>query len=180
MCLGSYSCYVTQYFRLMKQCSFVEHRNYKIVYRRYASLFFLVGVDNEEVSFASAPFQRSALVYGKFYHDAKFHQYENDYSFKAWTVFSHSLWSVEYLVYITSFIAMIKVALNEYVGSQMVCFYCCGLDISSDCKMLKFGCLKFESSGLNRQSGMRKMKPEKKEALFGLRTCALDVSTPFS
>uniref|UniRef100_A0A1S3ZFN3 AP-4 complex subunit sigma-like n=1 Tax=Nicotiana tabacum TaxID=4097 RepID=A0A1S3ZFN3_TOBAC len=26
----------------------VEHRNYKIVYRRYASLFFLVGVDNEE------------------------------------------------------------------------------------------------------------------------------------
>lgn len=33
-----------------KQCSFVEHRNYKIVYRRYASLFFLVGVDNEEVS----------------------------------------------------------------------------------------------------------------------------------
>lgn len=33
-----------------KQCSFVEHRNYKIVYRRYASLFFMVGVDNEEVS----------------------------------------------------------------------------------------------------------------------------------
>lgn len=31
------------------QCSFVEHRNYKIVYRRYASLFFLVGVDNDEV-----------------------------------------------------------------------------------------------------------------------------------
>lgn len=32
------------------QCSFVEHRNYKIVYRRYASLFFLVGVDSDEVS----------------------------------------------------------------------------------------------------------------------------------
>jgi hypothetical protein len=31
------------------QCSFVEHRNYKIVYRRYASLFFLVGVDDGEV-----------------------------------------------------------------------------------------------------------------------------------
>lgn len=31
------------------QCSFVEHRNYKVVYRRYASLFFLVGVDNDEV-----------------------------------------------------------------------------------------------------------------------------------
>jgi hypothetical protein len=27
----------------------VEHRNYKVVYRRYASLFFLVGVDNDEV-----------------------------------------------------------------------------------------------------------------------------------
>lgn len=33
------------------QCSFVEHRNYKIVYRRYASLFFLVGVDDGEVIF---------------------------------------------------------------------------------------------------------------------------------
>ncbi|GAB2297758.1 hypothetical protein Dimus_031844, partial [Dionaea muscipula] len=30
------------------KCSFVEHRNYKIVYMRYASLFFLVGVDNDE------------------------------------------------------------------------------------------------------------------------------------
>ena len=31
------------------QCSFIEHRGHKIVYRRYASLFFLVGVDEEEV-----------------------------------------------------------------------------------------------------------------------------------
>lgn len=31
------------------QCSFIEHRNYKVIYRRYASLFFLVGVDSEEV-----------------------------------------------------------------------------------------------------------------------------------
>lgn len=28
----------------------MEHRNYKVVYRRYASLFFLVGIDGEEVS----------------------------------------------------------------------------------------------------------------------------------
>lgn len=28
----------------------MEHRNYKIIYRRYASLFFLVGVDGEEVT----------------------------------------------------------------------------------------------------------------------------------
>ena len=34
---------------VLMQCSFVEHRNYKVVYRRYASLFFLVGVDNDEV-----------------------------------------------------------------------------------------------------------------------------------
>lgn len=26
-----------------RQCSFVEHRNYKVIYRRYASLFFIVG-----------------------------------------------------------------------------------------------------------------------------------------
>jgi hypothetical protein len=33
------------------QCSFVEYRNYKVIYRRYASLFFIVGADNtgEEV-----------------------------------------------------------------------------------------------------------------------------------
>ena len=31
------------------QCSFTEHRNFKVVYRRYASLFFLVGIDEDEV-----------------------------------------------------------------------------------------------------------------------------------
>jgi AP-4 complex subunit sigma-1 len=31
------------------QCSFFELRQYRIVYRRYASLFFMVGVDEEEV-----------------------------------------------------------------------------------------------------------------------------------
>ena len=30
------------------QCSFFEHRQYRIVYRRYASLFFVVGVDADE------------------------------------------------------------------------------------------------------------------------------------
>ncbi|CAI0543677.1 unnamed protein product [Linum tenue] len=39
-----------------QQCSFVEHRNYKIVYRRYASLFFLVGVDNDENELAILEF----------------------------------------------------------------------------------------------------------------------------
>ncbi|KAI8466373.1 MAG: AP complex, mu/sigma subunit [Monoraphidium minutum] len=34
--------------RTDKQCSFFEHRAYKVVYRRYASLFFMVGVDAEE------------------------------------------------------------------------------------------------------------------------------------
>ncbi|KAL9274583.1 AP-4 complex subunit sigma-like protein [Drosera capensis] len=38
------------------ECSFVEHRNYKIVYRRYASLFFLVGVDNDENELAILEF----------------------------------------------------------------------------------------------------------------------------
>ncbi len=31
------------------QCSIIEYRGYKIVYRRYASLFFIVGIDAEEV-----------------------------------------------------------------------------------------------------------------------------------
>ncbi|PRW56326.1 AP-4 complex subunit sigma [Chlorella sorokiniana] len=34
--------------RVDKQCNFVEHRSWKVVYRRYASLFFLVGIDDEE------------------------------------------------------------------------------------------------------------------------------------
>ncbi|KAJ0089650.1 hypothetical protein Patl1_13392 [Pistacia atlantica] len=42
--------------RTEQQCSFVEHRNYKIVYRRYASLFFLVGVDNDENELAILEF----------------------------------------------------------------------------------------------------------------------------
>ena len=29
------------------QCSFMEHREYKIIYRRYASLYFIVGTDNK-------------------------------------------------------------------------------------------------------------------------------------
>ena len=32
------------------QCSFVEYRGYKVVYRRYASLFFIVGTKEDDVS----------------------------------------------------------------------------------------------------------------------------------
>jgi AP-4 complex subunit sigma-1 len=32
------------------QCSFVEYQDYKIVYRRYASLFFIVGVKNDNTT----------------------------------------------------------------------------------------------------------------------------------
>ena len=42
--------------RAEKQCSFVEHRNFKVVYRRYASLFFLVGVDQSENELAVLEF----------------------------------------------------------------------------------------------------------------------------
>ncbi|XP_014631551.2 AP-4 complex subunit sigma [Glycine max] len=41
---------------LHEECSFVEHRNYRIVYRRYASLFFLVGVDVDENELAILEF----------------------------------------------------------------------------------------------------------------------------
>eukprot|EP00794_Sanderia_malayensis_P020431 gene20431-22445_t len=34
--------------RADNQCSFFEYRNIKVIYRRYASLFFIFGVDNDE------------------------------------------------------------------------------------------------------------------------------------
>mmetsp|Transcript_371 Transcript_371/g.676 ORF Transcript_371/g.676 Transcript_371/m.676 type:complete len:145 (-) Transcript_371:838-1272(-) len=34
--------------RTENQCSFMEYRGYKVVYRRYASLFFIIGVDEDE------------------------------------------------------------------------------------------------------------------------------------
>ena len=34
--------------RSESQCSFLEFRGYKVTYRRYASLFFIVGTDGEE------------------------------------------------------------------------------------------------------------------------------------
>ena len=30
------------------QCSFLEHRQYKVIYRRYASLYFIIGIDNDD------------------------------------------------------------------------------------------------------------------------------------
>ncbi|ODV58843.1 Aps1p [Ascoidea rubescens DSM 1968] len=29
-------------------CNIIEYKDYKIIYRRYASLFFVVGIDNED------------------------------------------------------------------------------------------------------------------------------------
>eukprot|EP01029_Cantina_marsupialis_P028909 TRINITY_DN778164_c0_g1_i1.p1 TRINITY_DN778164_c0_g1~~TRINITY_DN778164_c0_g1_i1.p1 ORF type:complete len:159 (+),score=17.42 TRINITY_DN778164_c0_g1_i1:50-478(+) len=34
--------------RTEKQCSFMEYRDYKVIYKRFASLYFIVGVDNGE------------------------------------------------------------------------------------------------------------------------------------
>lgn len=31
-----------------RQCSFLEYRNFKIVFRKYASLFFIIGIDETE------------------------------------------------------------------------------------------------------------------------------------
>jgi hypothetical protein len=36
-------------FSLSTQCSFMEYKNYKVVYRRYASLYFIIGIDTTEV-----------------------------------------------------------------------------------------------------------------------------------
>ncbi|KAF4755572.1 AP-4 complex subunit sigma-1 [Perkinsus olseni] len=34
--------------RSESQCSFLEYRNYKVIYRRYASLYFIMGVDGSD------------------------------------------------------------------------------------------------------------------------------------
>ena len=43
MCLILNICFV------LFQCSFFESNNLKIIFRRYATLYFIVGVDDEEV-----------------------------------------------------------------------------------------------------------------------------------
>jgi len=43
------------------QCSFVEHREYKVIYRRYASLFFIAGVRGEENELAVLEFMHNAV-----------------------------------------------------------------------------------------------------------------------
>ena len=34
--------------RRAKMCNILEYKDYKIIYRRYASLFFIVGIDNDD------------------------------------------------------------------------------------------------------------------------------------
>lgn len=41
-----------------KQCSFVEYRGYKVIYRRYASLFFIVGVKDDDSEVTCVAFAR--------------------------------------------------------------------------------------------------------------------------
>ncbi len=41
------------------KCAFVEYQSYKLVYRRYASLFFIVGVDEHEVRWPPPLYQRA-------------------------------------------------------------------------------------------------------------------------
>ncbi|KAK2145166.1 hypothetical protein LSH36_697g00034 [Paralvinella palmiformis] len=42
--------------RTDKQCSFFDYREYRLVYRKYATLFFIVGVDDEENELAVLEF----------------------------------------------------------------------------------------------------------------------------
>lgn len=42
--------------RKESECSFIEHLQYKLIYRRYASLFFIVGVDSNENELAVLEF----------------------------------------------------------------------------------------------------------------------------
>ncbi|OMJ91500.1 hypothetical protein SteCoe_5869 [Stentor coeruleus] len=36
--------------RTENQCSFLEHHQFKVIYRRYASLYFIVGLEEEDVN----------------------------------------------------------------------------------------------------------------------------------
>jgi AP-4 complex subunit sigma-1 len=36
--------------RTENQCSFLEHHQYKVIYRRYASLYFIIGLEEEDVN----------------------------------------------------------------------------------------------------------------------------------
>ncbi len=51
------------------QCSVMEYQNFKLVYRRYASLYFIMGIENSEVPFDAfycylfEEHQRSSLLF---------------------------------------------------------------------------------------------------------------------
>lgn len=42
--------------RTEKDCNYIEHRGTRVVYRRYASLFFMVGVDTDDNELAALEF----------------------------------------------------------------------------------------------------------------------------
>lgn len=43
------------------QCSFIEYQSYKIVYSRYASLYFIVGVEKDENELSVVEFVRNLV-----------------------------------------------------------------------------------------------------------------------
>ena len=45
--------YRTIILRDIKESSIIEYKNYKIVYKKYASLYFILGIDNEDNELAS-------------------------------------------------------------------------------------------------------------------------------
>ena len=45
--------YRTIILRDIKESSIIEYKNYKIVYKKYASLYFILGIDNDENELAS-------------------------------------------------------------------------------------------------------------------------------
>ncbi|EDQ86623.1 uncharacterized protein MONBRDRAFT_10687 [Monosiga brevicollis MX1] len=47
--------------RTEKQCSFIEYRTFKLVFRRYASLYFIIGCDEHENELAILEFIHMAV-----------------------------------------------------------------------------------------------------------------------
>ncbi|XP_003384751.1 PREDICTED: AP-4 complex subunit sigma-1-like isoform X1 [Amphimedon queenslandica] len=50
------------------QCSFMEYRNFKVVYRKYASLYFIIAIDNTENELSILEFIHNVVeTYDRFF-----------------------------------------------------------------------------------------------------------------
>jgi AP-4 complex subunit sigma-1 len=131
----------------MLQCSFVEQRNYKVIYRRYASLFFIVGVDGEEVTAVVAVVDRQRTddpaVTCTAEHDSKMFRwamggpcFQQRYAHSMWT------WTVQNELAILEFIHCLVETLDRYFSNV------CELDLMFNLEMVRLPSLLHPSASV--------------------------------